>query len=384
MSYIKFKIISGGIYCKQKKEWKEIQIGNGYIYPSDWKEKKEKEIKFASYSAGDSQKVLELVKDSSIKGLFSYLMGETKRVTEIEKSCESSVKKLNLTLNKLLQSSYYKKTSEPHVTTFFERRDIHKKNIVYDQKVNLKKYNFQTADPTIKLLEKPLKNIMKKEISSLEDIRSLFKENLINKNNETDYELLIKKSKKLEKTIKKIPNNKLKEGIKTALNRVDKKKEISSKVIELIEKIVDLYQTDDSFRKDISNSNRGKFSVFTSLGNTKQWVDKEYHPIVRGAPAYICCLNFDVYISETAFMRNQSSDSFSWEEVVNKLKAGPNLARWGEGGVVFVDYSGLDEIGCPWNKKDKMFIEISSLRQAGLKIKKYDWEVKKESKNKES
>jgi len=112
---------------------------------------------------------------------------------------------------------------------------------------------------------------------------------------------------------------------------------------------------------------------------TKQWLDKNYHSIVRGTPAYIACVDFDVYLSESKFIQNSNSDLFSWEELVNKFKNGPNIARWGEGGVVFIDYSGLDEMGCPYDEKDKMFIEIGSLRHAGLKIKKYNWEQEKDT-----
>jgi len=36
-------------------------------------------------------------------------------------------------------------------------------------------------------------------------------------------------------------------------------------------------------------------------------------------------------------------------------------------------------MGCPHNKKDQMFVEIQSLRKAGLKIKNYNWEQEKTS-----
>ena len=36
-------------------------------------------------------------------------------------------------------------------------------------------------------------------------------------------------------------------------------------------------------------------------------------------------------------------------------------------------------MSCPHDTKDQMFVEISALRKAGLKIKKYDWEPEKTS-----
>ena len=175
----------------------------------------------------------------------------------------------------------------------------------------------------------------------------------------------------------------IKEGINTALQRIIDKKPISAKVITLIEEICNLCDTDINFHKKIKDSNCGKFSVFTDLSNTKQWVNIKYHKFVRGTPAFIACVDFDIYLSETGFKKDQSSNHFSWEDIVNKIKQGPNIARWGEGGIVLIsDYDSLEEMGCPYENKDNIFVEIPALRRAGVKIKKQDWELEKEKKKK--
>ena len=356
MSYIKLKVQSGGIYIRQKKDYNPINLD------------------FTPHPVNNNQKVLSLVRENSIKGLFSYLIGETKQIKDIEKSTNPSVQKLNSTLKTILHSVAYEKISEPHITTFFERKDSCNKESQFktNPKVNLYQHNFKTADSTIKLLEKPLTNIMEKTPNSLGDIHSFFKHYEVNKKNAEEYNKIRINKKKLD--LAKIPESKLKTGIKTALQRIEDNKTISSKVIKLIEEICLLCEKDNSFYNKVKNSQYGKFSIFTDLSNTKHWVDKSYHSIVRGTPSYIACVDFNVYLSKVAFEENKNSDSLSWEELVDKLRAGPNIARWGEGGVVFIKYDGLDAMSRGYQKKDQMFVEIKALRNAGLKIKKYGWE----------
>ena len=66
MSYIKLEVRSGGIYIRTKKISKN----------STWVDIKND---LASHPKDNQQKVLSLIRDSSIKGLFSYLIGETKK-----------------------------------------------------------------------------------------------------------------------------------------------------------------------------------------------------------------------------------------------------------------------------------------------------------------
>ena len=367
MSYIKLKVRSGGIYIKQKKDFQPIDL---HLIP---------------HPEYKNQKVLSLVRDSSLKGLFSYLIGETKKVTEIENSSESLVQKLNVTLNKMVKASAYKKVSDPHVTIFFERKDTHKNKSKFKTapSVNLYQHTFKTADPTIQILEKPLKNILQSRCTSLGDIHNIFKKHVIKSDEQKKYAQLKDDIEKIIHKLEKIPRSQLKIGINTALDRVRDEKPISTKVINLIKEICSLCPENKDFFEKIKNSNYGKFSIFTDLKNTKHWVNTSYHSIVRGEPSFIACVDFDIYLSEEVFKENQNSTHFNWEEVMNKIKKGSSIARWGEGGVVFIDYSGLDEMGCPYNKKDKIFIEIDFLRKAGLKIKKYDWEEEKDKTSKE-
>ncbi len=482
MSYIKLEVRSGGIYFKQEKKWEKIQFGNQFLYPPKTNDNND-EVTLISHPEDVRQKVLPLIRKSSIKGLFSYLMGETKKVREIESSSESLIEKLNLTLDRIVESLAYKKTSEPHITVFFERRDAHTRNIISPPSISLQNYSIEQAESTVGILEKPLKNIMETTSISLVDIHSFFKQSLIdpkssdykkgveyilnllekhyensrneeanktkdliekwkkilrenelNKKKYDDLNLdkiqvpeynklkedfidklkknerfkklnqeedLIKKlneiinikeknknffeqlSPSIEKILKnylqkKFENTRVTNGLITALKKIINEKPISSKVIKLIKEMYRLVDTDHVFAGEIQGLKKFQFSIFTNLSQTKSWIDPKYYPIVRGKPSYIACVNFDAYLSDSSFVENDNSDIFSWDEIVNKLKAGPNIARWGEGGIVFIDYLGLDEMGCPYNEKDRMFIEMSSLRKAGLKIKKYNWEAEEE------
>ena len=332
MSYIKLQVRSGGIYIRQKKDFQPIEL-NLITHPED-----------------NSQKVLSLVRGSSIKGLFSYLMGETGRLSynektqstkkeytkreTIENSQDYEIKKLNATLNKMVDLSSYKKRSEPHISVFFERKDTHTKesSFITFPSINLYQHTFKTADPTIKLLEKPLNNILESNPQSLGKIHTFFNEHKHNKQTQ-EYEELKKQAKKTVNNLENIPDSKLKQGIKTALKRIEDEKPISSQVITLVEEICNLCSRNTDFRQEIKDSSYGKFSVFTDLSNTKQWVNTRFHSIVRGAPAYIACVDFDVYLSESNFTESNNPQVFSWEEIVDKLKAGPNIARWGEGGI---------------------------------------------------
>ena len=381
MPYIKLKIRSGGVYFKQEKDWKKIQFGNLFLYPPETTENSN-EVSLTPCPEDANQKVLPLVKPSSIKGLFSYLMGETKKITAIKNNKESSIKKLNATLECMVQASAYKKIKEPYITTFFERKDVHRSssNFTDSPSVNLNQHTFETADSTIKLLEKPLNNILPSQTKSLEEVHSFFKKCEIKKQQTKEYKELESNLQKIKDSLTQVPVSKLKTGIQTALKRIKDGKPISSQVIILIEEICNLCSQDTNFSTKIKDSNYGKFSVFTALSQTKQWVNKDYYPVVRGTPAYIACVDFDIYLSEEAFTENQSSNHFSWEEIIQKLRNGPNIARWGEGGIVLIDYNGLDERGCPYNEKDQMFIKIKALRNAGLKIKKYAWEKEAEKK----
>ena len=355
MSYIKLKVRSGGIYIRQKKDFQPIGLD------------------LMTHPENKGQKVLSLVRDSSIKGIFSYLMGETKKIKEIANNTELSIKNLNLSLDKMVQASAYKKISEPHITTFYERKDVHTKQIVFDSKINLGQHTFKTADPTIKLFKKPLKNIFKTE--SLGEInKGLQNSKIINTNPEY--------SNLKPPDCKNIPSMGIGQKMRIYFEKCKKKdKPIYGKTIELISETNSICLKDIKFKKNLENSKHKKFSVFEMPSQTRHWVDEKYHKIVRGAPAFLACADFDIYLSDGVFTENQSSNHVTWEEIIDKIKKGPNIARWGEGGIVFVDYSGLDEIGCPQEGKDTIFVEMNALRKAEVKIKKYDWEEKEEGKN---
>ncbi len=347
MSYIKLEVRSGGIYIKQKEKYQPL------------------ELELTPHPENASQKVLKLVRDSALKGLFSYLMGETAKIKTIEQSTGPLAKKLNHSLNSMVQAVAYQKISEPHITAFFERKDIYRKssNFSADPNVNLYHHSFETADPTIQLLKIPLKNRFQTE--SLGEINKKFQESKIEKT-DINYNSLTPPD------TKNIPQTTLGLKMKNYFHKFQKaKKPIYQETLKLIATTNAICLQNTNFKINFQTFKKSQFSVFESPNFTKVWVDKQYWKVVRGTPAFIACVDFDLFLSEQAFMESKTEDSFSWREIVYKLKNGPSMARWGEGGVVFIQYC-LDEMGRGYERKDNIFVEIKALRKAGLKIKNSD------------
>ena len=369
MPYIKLNVSSGGIYIK--RDTKNNCIKRELIsHPEPQEDNK-------------NQKVLGIVRESSIKGLFSYLMGETKKLKVIEESSDSSVKKLNSTLDMMVKVSAYKRMTELYITTFFELRGYPKvkSKIKSPPKIHLSQHTFETANATIKLLKKPLKNIF--ETECLGEINKKIEDSKVKEKDSTYNDLH-------PPNCENIPESKLGTKMKNYfIERTKESKPIYQKTIEIIDGVNSLCAEDLNFKRKLEKSNYERFSTFTDPQHTKSWVDEKYYPVVRGAPAFIACTDFDIYLSEGAFEGTHNSDHFNWEEIIQKIQNGPNIARWGEGGIVRVTYH-LDEMGCPYEQKDhtmnQLFAEIKDLRKSGIKIVLYDWEKtdeKEKSKNKE-
>ena len=167
------------------------------------------------------------------------------------------------------------------------------------------------------------------------------------------------------------------------MKQTQKQKPIYKKTLDLITETNKLCLEDKNFKRQLEQAIPAKFSIFEMPQQTKHWVETKYHAVVRGKPAFIACVDFNIYLSESALEdQRDSSKHWAWNKLVEKLRQGPNLARWGEGGVAFVSYEGLDEMGRGYEIKDDIFVEIKDLRRAGMKIKKYDWEKDNESKAK--
>ncbi len=333
MSYIQLKVRSGGIYIKQNKDFNPVNL-NLSDHPTD-----------------KNQKVLPLVRSSSLKGLFAYLMGETQKIKKIENSTDISIQKLNTTLDIMVQASACKKVSELYVTTFFERRDVHTKNFKADPNVNLHQHTFETANPTIKLFKQPLRNIF--ETNSLGTVNEGISESKVEKK-DSEYDDL--KNPRSEA----IPNTKLGKEMKIYFKKMQQKgTPIYKKTMGIIDEVNSLCLKDSKFGQNFTNFNQNQFSSFACPKFTKFWVDKKYHKIVRGKPAFIACVDFNVYFAQSAFEDQQDlSKHWAWDELIEKLRQGPNLARWGEGGVAFVSYEGLDEMGRGYEIKDDIFVQI--------------------------
>ena len=237
MSYIKFEVISGGIYIRQKKEFQPIDLG------------------LSTHPIDSTQKVLSLIQESSIKGLFSYLMGETQRIKNIEKENKTKplIQKLSATLDMMVQVASYQKVLEPYITTFFERRDVHTKEIKFDPNVNLHQHTFETGNPTIRLFKQPLRNIFETDLLGVTN-EEISKSKVENKDKEYDN----LKNPKSES----IPNTKLGKEMKRYFKKMqEQRKPIYKKTIKIINEVNSLCLKDSKFRQNFTEFNQNQFKL---------------------------------------------------------------------------------------------------------------------------
>jgi hypothetical protein len=337
MSYLKIEVRGGGLVIRNES----------------W------ELKMATTPNAEFGNVLELVRSSSIKGLWSYLLGNTEKLFSYDENM--NVKKMLISdpyIDELASKSILKIRKKPHSTVFFARKDLHSKTSAYSDNptVNLRLYSFEESDPSVKLFRPALELLCSS--NNLFIINKYFIDN--------GKRLEFKPGETILPNIDNIPDSKMGDKIRGYINEdVESKKIYSKAVFDLIEITNQLCAKDIEFKNKFSDSGVSKFSVFTSPTQNKHWVNKKFSSIVRGEPLTLICLDFDIFVP------------YPSENIITKLTQGPFIGRWGEGGVASLiikknELPPSEALG----QSDTPFVTYAEMRKMGISLKFQVWEKK--------
>lgn len=337
MGHIKLKVRGGGLFLKFKDST-HSKTGS--------------ELDMALVPLNDPKLPgefgLKLVRESAVEGIISYLMGDTLPVRELSKNDTARIDAIN--------SVVIRKVREPFITSLFARRPYARKASDYVKagKFNLYHAGYESLDPSLELFVDQIKKILPVggSVKMLNDI--LKTEKVIANKNSKNPEAL-----KEELVIPLIPTieaakTKMSEKIVEYLKQVkeDRSKYLPT-LVRLISQVESDLTTDEEFLKKFKAQKASKFSAFTAPDQERHWVKSEVSEIAEGAPESVACVDFDIYI------KNPS------EEAIERFINGPQVASWGEGGVVSVEYH-LDSMTPPelYSGSDEIIIEVGMVRKA--------------------
>jgi hypothetical protein len=365
MSYLRFNIHGGTIYLRlaeSRSGWFDLNMN------------------LTNHPTKEGEKVLSLISESSIRGLISYLLGERKKVhsghdseplfEDLDREDVVNQAMANIRINRA-----------PFVTSFFERRDsmFNKSDLVIAPIRSLHDYIWEQAYPLIYLLKDNLTDVTgyqnlegcrkclsdafttaKKQVRDFMKIES--KESRIDKYNQILSELNIKNFNQFKNT-----------GIITTINKIldeingydyegaPNKILFCSLYVKFVNSIHDRASQDKEFLESLENCKSLKWSCITSPEHTRHWLQDDYNTYVRGTIGYLINIDFSTYVENPS------------EQIVDRISKGPLIARWGESGVVEVDYHSTH----PYiDDKDTLvnYTTVNELRRAGIKITKQTWE----------
>lgn len=289
--------------------------GGGFLCPES---RTAKHIELATQIKTDQGLRYFRASHSTLKGLYCYLLGETRNVNECLKHQEI--------LNALITKSVIRITRPFNVTSFFSRRPINDQAL--EKKINLNQYTFKQAAPTIQLLADALRSIY--ESSNLRVIN----EKLIADNKQID----MFPGEKWNAVKPFISNQKVINGIETAIAR---QKLGANKILtEIIRQI----ECDSNFRKKIDQASSMVLSVLTSPKETRHWVNSQFHRQPMGKPIKLMTFDFKIYLKALP------------SEIEEKLLNGPGIGSWGEGGMASVEWL-EDNIEIPANSEIDLRVE---------------------------
>lgn len=347
MAYIRIRITSGAVVLKQNEDW---------ILDMD----------LTPISGG--KQALLLTRQSSIVGMIAYLCGIT---TPIKKLKTENPELFQFLVDEVDKSKIYApkvqgEFSNVTISSFFERKDTHSKASAYvpNPSVNLMEYGFEDADATVRLFQKPLRELYNSD--SLGVAHAAIKEGI--KKYQTklaDFSL---------PSLDSFPNTPLKEKIVKYFELIQQEeresesgfsRKMNPELINLIKKTIEMISTDCNLAQEFQNSSAEKFSVFTtSIAQPRHWIHPSKITFVRGGLKHLAHCDFEV-----VFTRPN-------EKLLKAIQGGPMIASWAEGGIaeplIFEDDFFVPQIG--WNLVDGIYLHLSEMRRAGLKIKKYPWE----------
>lgn len=335
MSYLQLPIRNGGIISKA----------------SEWLLNMDTELV-------DGENKLNLIRLSSIEGIWSYLLGNTFKVNDNRD-----------VLNKdrdwvwLCENTKIDIISAPFSTIFFARKDLdnNKNQYTLNPSVNLKGKSIQEADPSIKLLLPVIEKMTdSKDLGMIYDFFSSKEHRVkVEDKSSLDRPFIDDLSDDSKMAIA------MKAYIRNVFDETNYDKPVYIRAIELVRNTIEEYKTNIKFRIDFKASKSAKFSCFTSsLSQPRHWLDPQSQSFVRGEPKTIINIDFDLII-----------DVLPEKSLVTRLLNGPMIASWGEGGFGILKYSENNDLPSVTNGDAKL-LSYKDLRLLGLKLKKQTWEQK--------
>jgi hypothetical protein len=339
MTHALVEIRGGGIFLRNPTE----ESKNG-LY----------DFSFLENEQGISEKFFKIIRTQSLQGLVSYLLGERKKIKEIDKCIDDKDRKSLIEHQMYIYSkeieSKHDKTSA-FIQSMYERRDLvyNEKSLKKNPQVNMKNYSWEEASPIVQFFkenlievtsQKSLEGVFTQMKTSFSDFKKIF--SICKKKNDTLWFETIDISENDRIEIPTNASHKFADVIGKINDKIDyflqAKKEqslvnITSNQVPFYPEYVALIKSIKSGLKNnlfpLTFIKEAAWSCFdTSLEHSKNWIDSNLRMHVRGAPAYLLNLDFDLYFENLTDSQYQ------------RLLSGPRMAYWGEGGVaklIFID-----------------------------------------------
>jgi hypothetical protein len=341
-----------------------------------------------------SDRVLNVVNQSAIRGMLHFLCGEK---ASIHDEYGSKPNVVDPDIEVALDGAVVKQVMPPFVSTFFARRDqIHKgSNLITESQVPDRVLCWEVANADVKFLKSELQAVTKE--SSLQAINQVFQAatrdsplpplkkmistKIVNEMDRTGLsgkirlflESVRQDSSVAERvlTVKNPEKETAAEKAASAEKDAAKKrlKKYSGVLYKLAVACARRSTKDKNFRArlkyQVNEIKTGSWSSFTAPGLTKNWIQKKHWTGVRGGPRHLVMADFDIYLKIS-------------EDLSNRIQKGPMIASWGKEGVAVAQLI-AGHIGEADGPSDDISITLNTIRNAGIKIRKTNFEKAKEA-----
>lgn len=332
-----------------------VEIRGGGLFLRDPKEKSKNglyDFLFLENEQGISEKFFKIIRKQSLQGIVSYLLNERKKIKEIDKCIDDKDRKSLIENQMYIYSkemeSKYDKTSA-FIQSIYERRDLvySKNSLKINPQMNMNHYSWEDASEIVQFFknnlievtnQKSLSNVFEQMRTSYSSFKKIF--NICKKNQDIFWFETIDISQEDFIDIPKNSSKGLTEVIKKINEKIDiflqSKQEkslinITSNEVPFYPEYINLIKNIKICLKDnkipLTALKSSKWSCFdTSLDQSRHWINQNLGMHVRGAPAYLLNLDFDLYFE------NLTSSQYQ------RLLNGPRMAYWGEGGVAKLSF----------------------------------------------
>lgn len=291
---------------------------------------------------------VSLVRDSALRGMISYLLGETEKVALLG---ENHLK----AINGLIENGRFELDRAPHHSSAFFRKKTQEDVMV--SKVDLSRFSFEEAYPLVQQLRPFLLSITKQD--TLGGVYQHF----------VDSQKNCKITDGSLPDVSFIPESKQKEKI---LKTISHKNSHFESFFNLVEAINQECRTNPIFSNSLVGLNSLKWSLFKDLGSNRHWLlNDSLVPRSFGAPVNLVMFSFRLLLENLD------------EVVFERFRGGPGVARFGEGGVVDLELFEGPYLGQFSRDRPNLKISRKFIRQNLLpKLKKLDWEKSLDEKSK--